>query len=947
VSLDKVVSGELALRRLPAVLLDLHDAKASGRLMLRRGRVNKLIDLADGDPISATSSARDETLGHYLASTGVITADVHREAMARAAKDGIRIGEALVAMKVLTPDKLIEQLTNQTRHKLVQALRWSQGAWRFDPSATMGALGGIKLSMVDVVLSGLRDTAAEVDAIRQLDGQEVELTERGKTLLWELYRVFGARTIDAIVVSGKLGEVERAVGDPVRARGAVEALLASGAAVIKALPIGLGAAAPPAPVAAPRTPTPAPVSGGLYDLLFGELNEFDTAPATGTGAAPLEVEEDQDSGVFAVQEMREGVRAYDQTARARKDLLGEHLRVQGLDHYAVLMVDGKASAATIAAAVAERQSKYARDYFARFELGRDTAKLDDIHAAYQAARDTLLDDHARAAYDRELAGGDLGGAVPALASEVAFRSLEEQMARGMWRLALPGLENLVATNPEQPDYLVALGWCVWNAEGRTAHATDLARPHLNQALALAHEHAAGHDYKGRICLAHHAEQPHDSALLTEAMFHLERAVELEPGRHEALELLARTLVRTGEIRRLERLVKRLLYKIANQAPAVEVALWVRLARLQIEHLDDPRAARAALASAQRVAPAAPEVVALSAELEVGQDLDSDTLRAARERWRRHRGDTGAGSALIHAAIRAGQGDAAFLVASAMVALRTADAEAEALYQRDRPRAVKRARVPLDAEQWALLRDPEDSLDLGALIELLAPAILKIAPVELVDLDVDPASRIEDKELPGPFARLRAYFAEAFGVPPAAVYAKPDLGASIHVAAVEAPALIAGDDALTAPERSELAFRLGRAMTFLWPGRALGASRPARVLKAVVIAMFNEAAGASIASGDERLAAEARGALDVLAFDARTQARGAVLRLVAKQPDLNLSRWARAVARTADRAGLLLAGDLPAALTAVRDAGGDEEALIEFGTGKNHQQLRSALGITVG
>jgi hypothetical protein len=943
VAIDKVVSGELALRRLPAVLLDLRDEKASGRLLLRRGRVNKLIELAAGDPISATSSARDETLGHYLASTGVINADVHREAVARAAKDGVRIGAALVAMNVLTPEKLVEQLTNQTRHKLVQALRWPQGAWRFDPSGTTTATEGVKLSMVDVVLSGLRDTTADVDAIRQLDGQEVELTERGKAMLWDLYRVFGSRTVDAIVVSGKIGEVERAVGDPVRARAAVEALLACAAAVTKALPIGLGAAALPAPVAAPRTPTPAPAASGLYDLLFGELNEFDDQPDSTDGAAPLAVEEDQDSGVFAVQELRDGVRTYDETARARKDLLGEHLRIQGLDHYAVLMVDSRATPATLAAALAERQSKYARDYFDRFELGRDIAKLDEIHAAYQRARDVLLDDLARVAYDRELAGGELAAPVPALASEVAFRTIEEQMARGMWRLAQPGLENLVASNPEEPDYLVALGWCVWNAEGRSAHATDLARPHLNLALSLSHEHPRGHDYKGRISLALHGEQPHDTALLTEALFHLERAVELDPSRHEALELLSRALVRTGEVRRLERLVKKLIYRIAGQSPSTEIALWVRLARIYLDHFDDQRAARAALASAQRVSPTAPEVVALSGELEVGQDLDSDTLRQARERWKRARSDTGAGSALIHAAIRAGQGDAAFLVASAMVALRTADAEAEALYQRDRARAVKRARVPLDAEQWGLLRDPEDSLDLGALVELVAPAIQRIAPVDLADLDVDPGARIDDKDLPPPFSRLRAYFAEAFGVPAAPVYAKPDLGASIHVAAVDVPVLIAGDDALTAPERPELAFRLGRAMTFLWPGRALGASRPARVLKAVVLAMFNEASGAAVA-GDADLAAAARSALDVLAFDLRSQARGAVLRLVAKQPDLNLSRWARAVARTADRAGLLLAGDIPAALTAVREAGGDEDALIEFGTGKNHQTLRSVLGL---
>lgn len=935
-AIDQVVSGELALRRLPAVLLDLHDGGASGRLLLRRGRVNKLIDLSDGDPISAMSSAREETLGHFLASTGMISADVHREAVVRAAKDGVRIGAALVAMGALTPDALIEQLTAQTRHKLVQALRWPQGAWRFDPDKPPSGAGTVKLKMIEVVLTGLRDTVPDVDVLRQLDGQEIELTGRGKAMLWDLYPVFGARTVDAIVVSSKIADIERAVGDQGRARAAVDALLACGAALTKAPALGLGAAAQPAPGAttlAPRTPTPAPVSGGLYDLLFGEHASSEVVlPA---GAVPLAVEEDRDSGVFAIQEMVEGVRAYDEAARARKHVIGEHLRLQGIDHYAVLMVDATATPATIAAALAERDSKFSRDYFDRFDLGADKAKLDDIHAAYTAARDVLLDDARRAAYDRELAGGDLAQAVP-LTSEVAFRAIEDQMARSQWRLALPALEQLVITNPEEPDYLVALGWCRWNADGKTAHAADVAVPHLNTALALNHDHAGAHDFRGRISLALDTDK-------TEAMFHLERAVELDPGRQEALELLSRAMVRAGDVRRLERLVKRLLYRVAGSAPATEIALWVRLARIYVDHFDDQRGARAALASAQRVSPTAPEVVALANELEVNQDVDSDTLRRAREQWRRDRRNTATGTALIHAAIRAGQGDAAFLVASAMCALGTADAESEALYERNRPRVVKRASA-LDAEQWALLRDGEDALDLGALIELLAPAVQKIAPVELGELDVDPGNRVDDKDLPAAFARLRAYFAEAFGVPAAPVYAKADLGSSIHVGAIDVPVLIAGDDALTAPERPELAFRLARAMTFLWPGRALGASRPARVIKAVVIAMFNEASGASIAGSDEKLAAAAKDAITDLTIDQRSSARGAVLRLVAKQPDLNLSRWARALGRTADRAGLLLAGDIPAALAAVRDAGGDEEALLEFGTSKNHQTLRAALGL---
>src|SRR2546425_216707 len=125
-------SGELAMRPLPAVLLDLHEDLATGKLSLRRGRVSKSVDLVNGNPVSTTSTPRDETLGHFLVSSGVISEDQHTAAVSRAAEISGKLGEALVALQILNVQQLIDQLGKQARHKLVQALRWPQGAWRFD-----------------------------------------------------------------------------------------------------------------------------------------------------------------------------------------------------------------------------------------------------------------------------------------------------------------------------------------------------------------------------------------------------------------------------------------------------------------------------------------------------------------------------------------------------------------------------------------------------------------------------------------------------------------------------------------------------------------------------------------------------------------------------------------------------------------------------------------------
>ncbi|MEJ7599098.1 MAG: hypothetical protein WKG01_14410 [Kofleriaceae bacterium] len=254
--------------------------------------------------------------------------------------------------------------------------------------------------------------------------------------------------------------------------------------------------------------------------------------------------------------------------------------------------------------------------------------------------------------------------------------------------------------------------------------------------------------------------------------------------------------------------------------------------------------------------------------------------------------------------------------------------------------------PLGRDQWAMLRHRDDSLELGGLLELVAPAVQLVAPMTLADSELDASQRIDDADLPGPFSKLRARFAHLLGVPAAPVFPSVDLGAQIHVIACDPPVLVAGDEALTAPERPELVFRLVRAMTFLWPGRAVGASRPGRVLRAVVMAVFREASGSPVGSEDP-LAAAASAAVAQLPKPARIQARAAALRLISLGGGLNLSLWARALSRTADRAGMLLCGDVPAAFAGAREAGGLDRDLVEYAYSAAHVQLRGQLGLSRG
>jgi len=937
-------SGELAMRPLPAVLLDLHEDLATGQLVLKRGRVSKTVDLLNGNPVSTASTPRDETLGHFLVSSGVISEEDHREAVTRTAQMGGKLGEALVALRVLTVEQLIDQLGKQARHKLVQALRWPQGAWRFDES--FDPIEGMQLRMVEVVLGGLRETAVEdLQRLARLDGLSFELTERGKRLRPELKRVFGERVCSLLATGSPIAELERAFPDRAAGRLAIDAMILCDAVTAISAAVGLGmvpvpAGLAPLPVIA-RAPTRPPAAGSeLFDILFDDIGIAPDAEVS-DGAAPLEfpdvpeeVLNPEDSGVVSISELDTVSVDRDQATGARQAITAELQRIKGADFYAVLKINRKAATLEIENAYIARTGE--SDHSAVLKDPRDKARLDELNAAYSAAREVLVDERKRTVYDRELAGGELVQVAPAIDTELSFRTAEELMARKQWDQAIGLIKTVISRSPNEADYHAALGWAEWNAGSESPQAGDTARGHLNQALTINPDHPASHFYKGKI-------EAKLSADDTEALFHLERAIDLEPTRVEALAAIESLLVGRGELRRLERSLKRVLFRLRGKGNVAEAKAWARLSRLYLDHLDDPAAGAAAATTARKIAPKDSDVAALITRTE---STRRNTLEPIRAGWREALNDPSSGAALVNNTAASGHADAAFLAASTMVALGTADATMAALYESHKVTGANLPQKPLGRDQWALLRHKDDNVELGGLMELVAPAIHALAPMTLADSDLDPSMQLTEADIPPAFNKLRAKFAMLLGVQVPLVYPSVELGKQIHVVACDPPILVAGDDALTSPDRPELVFRMARAMTFLWPGRAVGASRPGRVLRAIVMAILREASGSTVGAEDP-LAKPAADAVSSLPQTARVQARAAAMRLLSRGGALNLSLWARSLSRTADRAGILFSGDVPAAFAGASEMGELDRDLQEFAYSAAHVNLRTQLGLSRG
>jgi DNA-binding response OmpR family regulator len=914
--------GTLIETPLARLLVDLHEDRATGTLELRRGRIEKSVDLIVGHPVAVTSNQRSEMLGHFLVLKGVITEKVHQQALELAHDEEMRLGAALQELGHLSSADLLKHLTSQARFKITRALRWPDGSWAFRPNRDLlEAAKGNALDPVAVVFLGLRRTSTPEQAgrvVAPLQGRRVGLTPRGERLKPTIARIFGAPLTDALATTQPLDELLAPPFEAGTTLPALEALVATGCATgvgpveaeiiemaLDAEPPDLEELSGPLRLPPPPMPTrPPPEEDAPYEPSDSEIIEFDDE----AGTEPF---------VSVVGEP--------ETDALREELIGEYLRLQGADLYQVLEVSRNCEGEAVAAAFSDHMAAFSLEKFEKYDIGRDYAKLEEVHAAYRRAQEVLASVERRAAYDRELAGKRPRKESASMSAELAFRAGERRMAADNPPAAVEHFRLAVDAAPDVADYHAALGWALHTAR------IPGGRGELEQALAIDPDHAAGHEYLGRMLA-----ETDDAA----AAGHLERALDAEPPRLGALPALEALRGHRGELPLLERRYRAILARVAPSNAALALRLWMALARLYLEALHDRAAARKAYLCAARYAPGDPVILDALAELAEGSLAErAEILRA---RWRLDFDHHGPGLALVRAATEGDDHDLALLAASVLAARDGADGEAEAIHRRFRPRFLVRAMAPL-AAAWPKIRHPEDDPELEALFADLAPVAFAHAPLLAADLGV----REILAQPPAPLAQVRDYLAHLLGVDAPPVALQPDFGAEAHLGALAEPLLLVGPELIASKDKLELAFRLGRAMSYLWPGRAFAGSRPARVLKELFLAALvlgNPAVAIESSAG----LARAMATLADLPDDARARAAGRASKLAAARTSVNLSAWQHALARSADRVGLLVSGDVVRAAAAVRVLGGNAAAsdLCDFATSAGHRMARSAIGVSI-
>jgi tetratricopeptide (TPR) repeat protein len=272
--------------------------------------------------------------------------------------------------------------------------------------------------------------------------------------------------------------------------------------------------------------------------------------------------------------------------------------------------------------------------------------------------------------------------------------------------------------------------------------------------------------------------------------------------------------------------------------------------------------------------------------------------------------------------RVGKTDAAFLAALALEELDATDVDEQVLLGQFRSVGPVRARASLDASAWDELRAPGWDDVLAALFSAVERAAIAARLEELHDarelVEPDPAARLSETSTAS-IGRSFQWAARMLGTRCPDLYVLGEVAGGISALQAQEPSTALGPAVLSGPTVKELAYLVGRHLTYYRPEYHALVYYPTReeltrlLFAAVQVSMPKGASGhddPSVAALRARIArhssAEDRNALD-----------HAVRRLDARGGRASIGSWMRGVELTAARAGLLLCGDLGVAATLAR------------------------------
>ncbi|MBN2575448.1 MAG: hypothetical protein JXP73_12865 [Deltaproteobacteria bacterium] len=460
----------------------------------------------------------------------------------------------------------------------------------------------------------------------------------------------------------------------------------------------------------------------------------------------------------------------------------------------------------------------------------------------------------------------------------------------------------------------------------------------------------------------------------EAVALYDRALDEDPGDRRTFERIEHILVGRQQWRELTRAYRRMIKRLGADPPADQRAwllgLWRALADTCRRHLHDLPAATAAYEVCASLAPDdVRQRVALAEAYEAQGREGFAKAVATRERLLRAAGDADAVAEQVRALARIygkhEQYDQVFCASAALCALTRAQDRERAFYEINSPRGVVVARTVLTEKQWQgrLCSSPRSQM-IAQVLAGAAPAIIAARAKEASAYGLERKYRAKIEGDPTFVSRLLVYASRFIGVPLPTVYVPPTFTGEIDLVVLldegrPVPALVLGRDLVLGRTQPELAFLLTKKLVglradhfLLWPQLVPSRSELQVVLTAALrlVQPKFHIAGTSAAAVRKYVAffhrALPRGQLERIA--------GAAAPLLAGPGRIDIAEWIADSDAVANRAGLLVCGDVVAsAREIVREARAQharpEAAILDlarWSVSSDYLDLRARLGLAL-
>ncbi len=954
----KKLAGKLSDRPLASMIFDLLEEQATGVLTLKRGRVKKEIYVILGHPVGAESNIRTESLGHYLVAKRVLDESQHQRAQATAKEKHVSLMEAIVELGWLNETDVFRHHTALVKLKIINSLRWDEGSYAFAPGDNFsGRIPKATIDIANILFLGLQRVTSLDEASKKLDvkaSRSLLKTIRAERYLDVFIKVFGGDVLQLLPTQPSINEMLSKGIEPLRVYLQTHALLECGMVELGAEKAGEGsqpAVRAEDPIGLRQLRNQATRldesseenadDGLLYEEIFGvdEISVVTSFPVPEPVEARPSADSEDELAIDIQLEDSSAVAAGTlSTAEARKLVVSTYLGIHDKSLYEILGVKRTAAPPQIRDAFERQVDKFKVENFTDCDLGLDHPKLEEINHLLRQTFEVLRNPAQRAAYDEELRTQEAAKSADPMEAESFFGQGLALLDQGQPGKAKKAFEKALNIDPDSADYYAHMAWATYSAAPDSPQALQLAYSQLDQALQINPDELLAHIFYGRICSAEDR--------VNDGRDHLETALDLDPANEIAFNTLAAIHTANGDWKLLERQHRKVLQRLGNRQTERVLVLWKSLAQVYSQQLGDTESARTSLEVAAGIAPDDAEIIATLAELE---RPDPKAWRESAEKLRSKIGAQPTDDAPLLELYRvfdaAGQHDGAFLAAS-VLAHRGQAADAVATFHgRFRPRFLIRTRQDVDAEIWSMLRHPDDDPQTGLLFEALA--LLEVDfDFELGD-PPDLGSALGPKAQPAEFTRVLHYVCELLSLPLPPVHLLAGAAQPVALINPVAPVLVVNETLLNSTDTLELGVRLGRLAPYFWAGRAFGVTMHTKQLRNVLMGAMKVVAPKLKVDDPTGAIDRISGRLGRANAEVRNRLKEVIQALTKERSSLNITRWMKGMAGSADRLALVIGADPQTVCALLADRPSESLSdLCSFALSTAHMELRERMATSI-